>query len=118
LFGNSASLDVMVDAGEPEEPTITLSPDGWTNASEVHVTIDHEAKDHRKADVKTIRVQIGDGQWEDYAFSGEPLIFKVTEEGQTNIRARAVDELGKQSDIAEQTVKINRSGLRLGSNLH
>ena len=117
LFGNSKELDIVVDSGEPEPPTITLVPDGWTNAAEVEVTIDHEAKDHRKADIKTIRIQIDDGDWDDYAFIGEPFIYKVTEEGQTIFRAQVVDELGNQSDMVERTVKISRSGLEAGAKL-
>ena len=118
LFGNAEQLDIVVDTGKPEPPTITLVPDGWTKASEVKVTIDHEAKDHQKADVKTIRIKVGDGEWDDYAFAGEPVIFKVTEEGQTSIQAQAVDEIGNVSDMVEKTVKISRSGLRLESKLH
>src|SRR5690606_26670597 len=72
----------------------------------------------RKADVKTLRIQIDDGDWDDYAFVGEPVIFKVTEEGQTIIQAQAVDEIGNQSDIVERAVRISRSGLQLESKLY
>ena len=52
LFDKSETFDIVVDSGDPEPPAITLAPDGWTNADEVKVTIEHEAKDHRKADIK------------------------------------------------------------------
>src|SRR5690606_15026967 len=93
LFDKSKSFPILVDSGDPDPPTITLAPDGWTNAAEVEVTIDHEPKDHRKADINTIRIQIDDCDWDDYAFNGKPFVYKVTEEGQTIFRAQIVDEL-------------------------
>ncbi|MEK3731666.1 S-layer homology domain-containing protein [Paenibacillus sp. FSL M8-0334] len=118
LFDKSETLDIVVDSGNPEPPTITLHPDGWTNAAKVEVAIDHSAANPRQTDVHTIRVKVGDKEWEDRAFNGTPIRLEVTEEGQTKIQAQAMDDIGNKSTIVERTVKISRSGLKLDVDLY
>lgn len=118
LFDKSETFDIVVDSGNPEPPTITLHPDGWTNAAKVEMSIDHSAANPRQTDVHTIRVKIGDEEWEDHPFNGTPIRFEVTEEGQTKIQAQAMDEIGNKSTIVERTVKISRSGLKLDVDLY
>ena len=111
LFGESRTIDLTVDGGKPTEPTITLDSEGWTNATEVKVTIEHESTDDRLNQVQTIRVKVGAAGWQDYAYGDLPIVLEVAAEGTTLIQAQAIDELGNTSDIAEQRVKISRSGL-------
>ena len=118
LFDKSETFAIVVDSGNPEPPTITLHPDGWTNAAKVEVAIDHSAANPRQTDVHTIRVKIGDGEWEDHPFNGTPIHFEVTEEGQTKVQAQAMDDIGNKSTIVERTVKISRSGLKLDVDLY
>lgn len=118
LFDKSETFAIVVDSGSPEPPTITLHPDGWTNAAKVEVSIDHSAANPRQTDVHTIRVKIGDEEWEDHPFNGTPIRFEVTEEGQTKIQAQAMDEIGNKSTLVERTVKISRSGLKLEVDLY
>lgn len=110
-------MDITVDSGPPDEPTITLDPDGWTKAAEVKVTVDHEVSDEALSDIETIRVKIGDAAWQDYDYDELPIQTNVTEEGQTVIQAQAVDVIGNTSPIVYRTVKISRTGLRLESQL-
>ncbi|WP_010274472.1 S-layer homology domain-containing protein [Paenibacillus senegalensis] len=118
LFDKSETFDIVVDSGDPEPPAITLAPDGWTNAAKVEVSIDHSAANPRQTDVHTIRVKIGDEEWEDHPFNGTPIRFEVTEEGQTKIQAQAMDDIGNKSTLVERTVKISRSGLKLEVDLY
>jgi len=117
LFGESRTIDLTVDGGKPTAPTIALDQGGWTNAAEVNVIIEQESEDVRLNEVQTIRVKVGDTAWQDYAYSDLPIALKVTAEGTTLIQAQAIDELGDTSDIAERTVKIDRSGLTVESRL-
>ena len=118
LFDKSETFDIVVDSGNPEPPTITLYPDGWTNAAKVEVTIDHSAANPRQTDVHTIRVKVGEEEWDDHPFNGTPIHLEVTEEGQTKIQAQAIDDIGNKSTIVERTVKISRSGLKLEAKLY
>ncbi len=111
LFGESRTIDLTVDGGKPTEPAITLDSVGWTKAAEVNVTIEHESADERLNEVQMIRVKVGDAGWQYYPYGDLPIVLKVTAEGTTIIQAQAIDELGDTSDIAEETVKISRSGL-------
>ena len=37
LYGETKQLEIIVDSGDPDKPTITLDPDGWTDATTVTV---------------------------------------------------------------------------------
>lgn len=120
LFDDSRTLEISVlhDGIKPKPPNITLDPEGWTNADEVHVTIEHESKGEGLSEVQTIRVKVGDADWQDYVYDDIPISWKVTTEGETLIQAQAIDKAGYESDIAERTVKISRSGLMIEPKLY
>lgn len=125
LFGESRTLEVTVtsDNGgtkpidppitKPKEPAIMIDPEGWTNADEVRVTIHQEPKDERLSEVKTIRVKVGDTDWQDYAYDDVPITFEVKTEGKTMVQAQAIDKAGNKSEIATTTVKIDRTAPKI-----
>ncbi|MBM7679075.1 OmpL47-type beta-barrel domain-containing protein, partial [Gracilibacillus alcaliphilus] len=90
----------VLDNTPPEAPEIHPDTADWTN-NDVTVRIEGEEED------ATIQYQLNgteDEAWREYK---EELV--ITEEGETTIYARAIDEVGNISDIADVTVKIDRS---------
>lgn len=94
---------VQIDQTAPGSPQIELDPEGWTNAEKVTVTI--EAGEDEGSGVSQTEYRIGENDdWKTYT---EP--FQITEEGETTIYARTVDQAGNISEIAQAAVKLDRT---------
>lgn len=109
LTSDTEEITVLQDNQKPDSPTMTLDHNGWTNADQVNVDVDQKAKDKDKSKIKTIRIKMGDKDWKDYDYDDAPLTLKEKTEGKTGIQATAIDEAGNKSDMAEATVKIDRT---------
>ncbi|WP_130859060.1 immunoglobulin-like domain-containing protein [Gracilibacillus phocaeensis] len=84
----------------PSAPMIEPETSDWSNAASVSVSITGES------DKSVVEYQLSDteGEWLSYA---EPIA--ITEEGETTVYARAVDQAGNVSEVAEAVVKIDRT---------
>ena len=102
-----------MDSGSPGTADDHPSSRRLDQCCESGSSIDHSAANPRQTDVRTIRVKVGEEEWDDQPFNGIPIHLEVTEEGQTKIQAQAIDDIGNKSTIVERTVKISRSGLKL-----
>ncbi|MBU3160437.1 hypothetical protein KPL37_11850 [Clostridium frigoris] len=80
-------------------PSINVSED-WTSAAMVPVTITAEGID---SVVKT-QYSLDNSTWIDYTGNLE-----ITQEGQTIVYARTIDDVGYTSDVSNKTIKIDRT---------
>ncbi|GAB2533894.1 immunoglobulin-like domain-containing protein [Gracilibacillus alcaliphilus] len=96
-------LSILHDDIAPDAPTIELEPSGWTNEENVLVTIT-DGEDQGSGAART-EYRIGeDGEWILYEAA-----FPVSEEGETTVYARTIDQAGNISEVAEAMVQINRN---------
>lgn len=103
--GNQAfeTRTIHIDQTKPTTPVIQLDPEGWTNAEVVTATI--IAGEDNESGVAQTEYRIGDNEdWEIY-----DTALSITEEGETTIYARTIDQAGNKSDIYEAMVQIKRS---------
>ncbi|WFR61479.1 fibronectin type III domain-containing protein [Paenibacillus amylolyticus] len=96
----STSATARIDKTGPEQPTITLSEEDWTNQNVTFVITSGE--DAGSGLAKSQYRLSEEGPWIDY--TGE---VKVTDEGETIIYARSLDRVGNISTYAQATARID-----------
>lgn len=102
LTSEPVNLSIQHDDRPPAAPTITVEPEGWTNAEEVFVTITNGADEG--SGVARTEYRIGTEEiWVTYEG-----ILTVTKEGETKIEARTIDQAGNISTVSDTTVQIDR----------
>ncbi|WP_340401780.1 fibronectin type III domain-containing protein [Paenibacillus sp. FSL H8-0079] len=98
----STSATARIDKTGPEQPTIILSEEDWTN-EDVSFAI-HSGEDTGSGLAKSQYRLNEQGPWLDY--TGE---VKVTDEGETIVYARSLDHVGNISTLAQATVRIDKT---------
>ncbi|GAB2572671.1 immunoglobulin-like domain-containing protein [Gracilibacillus alcaliphilus] len=96
------SGEFIIDNTMPGSPAIMLDAEGWTNAEAVVVSIT-AGEDHESGTART-EYRIEEGEWQIYEQA-----FSISEEGETVVYARTVDQAGNNSEITEATVQIKRT---------
>ncbi|GAB2533947.1 MucBP domain-containing protein [Gracilibacillus alcaliphilus] len=102
ITSDSVQLSILHDDIAPLAPTVELEPNGWTNEEEVLVTITNG--EEAGSGVARTEYRIGEEAWKTYEEA-----FTITEEGETQVEARTIDQAGNESDMATATVKIDRT---------
>ncbi|WP_458462046.1 OmpL47-type beta-barrel domain-containing protein, partial [Paenibacillus sp.] len=98
----STSATARIDKTGPEQPTITLSEEDWTNQDvSFAITSGEDAGSGLAKSQYRLHEQ---GPWIDY--TGE---VKVIDEGVTNVYARSLDHVGNISTPAQATVRIDKT---------
>lgn len=96
-------LSILHDDIAPAFPTIELAPNGWTNEESVLVTIT-DGEDQGSGAART-EYRVGeDGNWTHYE-----EVFPISDEGETTVYARTIDQAGNISEVAEAIVQIDRN---------
>lgn len=102
----------VLDVTPPSAPVITLVPDTeWTNASAVSVTVTSGTDEDGGSGVDYFTCTVShDGTSRTRKFIGDSIdLLPIDVEGVTNISAVTWDKAGNASDLAEKTVKIDRT---------
>ncbi|WKL01563.1 hypothetical protein Q0F98_34255 [Paenibacillus amylolyticus] len=96
----STSVTARIDKTGPEQPTITLSEEHWTNQD---VTFAINSGEDAGSGLAKSQYRLNkEGPWIDY--TGEVT---VTDEGETIVYARSLDRVGNISTTAQATVRID-----------
>ena len=96
----STSATARIDKTGPEQPTITLSEEDWTNED---VTFAINSGEDAGSGLAKSQYRLNkEGPWIDY--TGEVT---VTDEGETIVYARSLDRVGNISTSAQATVRID-----------
>ncbi|WP_145317904.1 fibronectin type III domain-containing protein [Paenibacillus xylanexedens] len=98
----STSATARIDKTGPEQPTITLSEEDWTNQDVSFALISGE--DVGSGLAKSQYRLHEHGPWIDY--TGEVT---VTDEGETIVYARSIDHVGNISKPAQATIRIDKT---------
>ncbi|MGE6668688.1 fibronectin type III domain-containing protein [Paenibacillus xylanexedens] len=96
----STSATARIDKTGPEQPTITLSEEDWTNQD---VTFAINSGEDAGSGLAKSQYRLNkEGPWIDY--TGEVT---VTDEGETIVYARSIDRVGNISTSAQAKVRID-----------
>lgn len=99
----STSATARIDKTGPEQPTIALSEEDWTNED---VTFAINSGEDAGSGLAKSQYRLNkEGPWIDY--TGEVT---VTDEGETIVYARSIDRVGNISTSAQATVRIDTTG--------
>ncbi|WP_423800202.1 OmpL47-type beta-barrel domain-containing protein [Neobacillus sp. SAB-20_R2A] len=105
-ISNQGQTEVKIDRSGPTLPTIIPSASSWTN-QDVTFTITSGADSGSGVQKTQYKIGTDNENWIDY--SNDALV-KVTNEGETRVYARTLDNVNNPSTVAEATIKIDRTG--------
>lgn len=98
----SNTATIKIDKTKPTKPLISLSHTDWTREN---VTITITGGQDLASGIERIEYMIGTGNWQTYRAP-----FAISNNGQTTIYTRAVDNAGNVSDQSSAVVKIDKDG--------
>jgi len=91
----------QIDKQAPDPPTLTLSPDGWTNGN---VTATISGGNDAHSGIAKYQYSFDNTNWADYSGA-----ITISNEGTTRIYARTVDKVGNVSASVYKDAKIDRT---------
>ncbi|WP_307397344.1 OmpL47-type beta-barrel domain-containing protein [Bacillus horti] len=106
--GNHSEIrteNFYLDKTAPEEPILIVGESDWTNANQVEVVATEGVDD--RSGIDRMEYSLSGATVQDWTIYGEPIV--ILEEGETFIFARMVDRAGNTSEIAEASVKLDRT---------